>query len=110
GSPRQLVGVSLAANAALVRDEMSSRTLRVSDTALIHPASHFVRRRSGMTGFCISQGVGLSLHSWWSGCFFVACFWVLAFPCFLIGLFALPLCGAAPTFLCRPQRKVGKRK
>jgi hypothetical protein len=34
----------------------------------------------------------------------------LAFPCFDIGLFALPLCGAAPTFLCRPQRKVGKRK
>ncbi|MBP0589167.1 hypothetical protein J8I87_05430, partial [Paraburkholderia sp. LEh10] len=23
---------------------------------------------------------------------------------------ALPLCGAAPTFLCRLQRKVGKRK
>jgi hypothetical protein len=43
---------------------------------------------------------------------------VLAFPCFLIGLLALPLCGAAPTFLCPtgttfgspPQRKVGKRK
>jgi hypothetical protein len=30
---------------------------------------------------------------------------VLAFPCFLIGLLASPLCGAAPTFLCRPQRK-----
>ena len=41
-------------------------------------------------------------------------FWLvvglLAFPCFLIGLLALPLCGAAPTFLCLPQRKVGKRK
>ncbi|RKE25320.1 hypothetical protein B0G76_6847 [Paraburkholderia sp. BL23I1N1] len=34
----------------------------------------------------------------------------LAFPCFLIGLLASPLCGAAPTFLCLPQRKVGKRK
>jgi hypothetical protein len=34
----------------------------------------------------------------------------LAFPCILIGLLASPLCGAAPTFLCRPQRKVGKRK
>jgi hypothetical protein len=28
----------------------------------------------------------------------------------LIGLLVLPLCGAAPTFLCQPQRKVGKRK
>jgi hypothetical protein len=34
----------------------------------------------------------------------------LAFPWFLIGLLALPLCGAAPTFLCLLQRKVGKRK
>ncbi|SOE63152.1 hypothetical protein SAMN05446635_2273 [Burkholderia sp. OK233] len=33
-----------------------------------------------------------------------------AFPCFVSGLLALPLCGAAPTFLCMPQRKVGKRK
>jgi hypothetical protein len=29
----------------------------------------------------------------------------LAFPCFVIGLFALPLCGAAPTFLCRRKEK-----
>jgi hypothetical protein len=29
----------------------------------------------------------------------------LAFPCFLIGLFVLPLCGAAPTFLCRRKEK-----
>ncbi len=35
---------------------------------------------------------------------------LLAFPCFLIGLLALPLCGAAPTSLCQPQREVGKRK
>jgi hypothetical protein len=35
---------------------------------------------------------------------------VLAFPCFAIGLFALPLCGAALTSLCRPQREVSKRK
>src|SRR6201995_189234 len=35
---------------------------------------------------------------------------VLAFPCFLAGLLAFPLCGGAPTFLCLPQRKVGKRK
>src|SRR6266581_960395 len=26
------------------------------------------------------------------------------------GLLAFPLCGGAPTFLCLPQRKVGKRK
>ncbi len=35
---------------------------------------------------------------------------MLAFPCFVSGLLVLPLCGAAPTFLCLPQRKVGKRK
>jgi hypothetical protein len=29
----------------------------------------------------------------------------LAFPCFLSGLLALPLCGAAPTFLCRRKEK-----
>ena len=34
----------------------------------------------------------------------------LAFPRIDIGLLELPLCGAAPTFLCLPQRKVGKRK
>jgi hypothetical protein len=31
----------------------------------------------------------------------------LAFPCFLFGLFALPLCGAAPTFFAA-AKKVGK--
>ena len=41
---------------------------------------------------------------------FVSVLRVLAFPCFASGLLALPLCGAAPTFLCRLQRKVGKRK
>ncbi|CAE6743865.1 hypothetical protein R69776_02596 [Paraburkholderia nemoris] len=34
----------------------------------------------------------------------------LAFPCFGSGLLVLPLCGAAPTSLCRLQREVGKRK
>jgi len=29
----------------------------------------------------------------------------LAFPCFASGLLALPLCGAAPTFLCRRKEK-----
>ena len=48
---------------------------------------------------------------WWLGVV-VVCSVVgpLAFPCFVSGLLALPLCGAAPTFLCLPQRKVGKRK
>jgi hypothetical protein len=35
---------------------------------------------------------------------------LLAFPCFVCGLLALPLCGAALTSLCRPQREVSKRK
>ena len=43
-------------------------------------------------------------------CAFVCVLRALAFPCFASGLLALPLCGAAPTFLCRLQRKVGKRK
>jgi uncharacterized membrane protein len=29
----------------------------------------------------------------------------LAFPCIVIGLLALPLCGAAPTSLCRRKEK-----
>jgi hypothetical protein len=29
----------------------------------------------------------------------------LAFPCFVIGLLGSPLCGAAPTFLCRRKEK-----
>jgi hypothetical protein len=29
----------------------------------------------------------------------------LAFPCFAFGLLALPLCGAAPTFLCLAKEK-----
>src|ERR1700760_17516 len=31
-------------------------------------------------------------------------------PRYVFAAHALPLCGAAPTFLCRLQRKVGKRK
>jgi len=31
-------------------------------------------------------------------------------PLYVALVQALPLCGAAPTFLCRLQRKVGKRK
>jgi hypothetical protein len=45
------------------------------------------------------------------GCFFVFFLVVvlalLAFPCLLIGLLALPLCGAAPTFFAA-AKKVGK--
>ncbi|MBC8747220.1 hypothetical protein F6X42_11565 [Paraburkholderia sp. WC7.3b] len=40
------------------------------------------------------------------GCFFVV-LGALAFPCFVIGLLALPLCGAAPTFFAA-AKKVGK--
>ncbi|MFM0735557.1 hypothetical protein PQQ52_34280, partial [Paraburkholderia sediminicola] len=35
---------------------------------------------------------------------------VLAFPCFLIGLLASPLCGAGTYFSLPPQREVSKRK
>ncbi|MBC8721498.1 hypothetical protein F6X37_07810 [Paraburkholderia sp. 31.1] len=38
--------------------------------------------------------------------FFVVLAW-LAFPCCLVGLLALPLCGAAPTFFAA-AKKVGK--
>ena len=41
---------------------------------------------------------------------FVCVLRLLAFPCIVSGLLALPLCGAAPTSLCRLQREVGKRK
>jgi hypothetical protein len=41
---------------------------------------------------------------------FGCAFMVLAFPCYVCGLLALPLCGAAPTSLCLLQREVGKRK
>ena len=41
---------------------------------------------------------------------FVSVLRALAFPCIVSGLLALPLCGAAPTSLCRLQREVGKRK
>jgi hypothetical protein len=42
--------------------------------------------------------------AWW---FLVAVLAVLASPCCLSGLFALPLCGAAPTFFAA-AKKVGK--
>jgi hypothetical protein len=38
---------------------------------------------------------------------FVVVLELLAFPCFVIGLLALPLCGAAPTFFAA-AKKVGK--
>ncbi|MFM0210139.1 hypothetical protein PQQ96_22310, partial [Paraburkholderia sediminicola] len=34
----------------------------------------------------------------------------LAFPCFVSGLLASPLCGAGTYFSLPPQREVGKRK
>jgi hypothetical protein len=64
------------------------------------------------TGFCLAavfglfaRGVGLSLFLFACGAFLGCLPTVLAFPCFVIGLFALPLCGAAPTFLCRRKEK-----
>ncbi|NVH74424.1 hypothetical protein FSB08_18175 [Paraburkholderia sp. JPY432] len=39
--------------------------------------------------------------------FFVVVLASLAFPCWLVGLLALPLCGAAPTFFAA-AKKVGK--
>jgi hypothetical protein len=41
------------------------------------------------------------------GGFLAVVFVVLAFPCFVSGLLALPLCGAAPTFFAA-AKKVGK--
>jgi hypothetical protein len=53
-----------------------------------------------------AYGVGLSLLSFWSVGGALRCLpKALAFPCFLFGLFALPLCGAAPIFLCRRKEK-----
>src|ERR1700761_8465571 len=58
-------------------------------------------------------------NGWLFFCLRRCCFFLLRWhsvltlrwhPLFAFGLFALPLCGAAPTFLCLPQRKVGKRK
>jgi hypothetical protein len=51
-------------------------------------------------GFVIVSG-GFVLQTAFLGCLPTA----LAFPCFRIGLFALPLCGAAPTFLCGGKEK-----
>src|ERR1700761_3961733 len=70
-----------------------------------------VRRNSGRKGWKT-----LMLASWLLvvGCClfggFVCLTWGLGFPCVVSGLLVLPLCGAAPTFLCLPQSKVGKRK
>jgi hypothetical protein len=63
-------------------------------------------------------GVGDCLRRWWwvFGFGFGFAFglvalrvWLfaygVAFPCFHVGLFVLPLCGAAPTFLCRRKEK-----
>jgi hypothetical protein len=38
-------------------------------------------------------------------CFFACLAGVGAFSCFAFGLLALPLCGAAPTFLCLAKEK-----
>jgi hypothetical protein len=55
------------------------------------------------------EGLFLAISGFW--CFFVffldVFLAVLAFPCCLVGLLALPLCGAAPTFFAA-AKKVGK--
>ncbi|SMG45325.1 hypothetical protein SAMN06265784_104359 [Paraburkholderia susongensis] len=79
------------------------------------PKSISDRRVEGILGLfcCCSCGVGLSLFSCWgvgSASFARLVFFVpaaLAFPCFLVGLLVLPLCGAAPTFFAA-AKKVGK--
>jgi hypothetical protein len=47
-------------------------------------------------------GVGLVFLLVWSGFVFGCLLTVLAFPCILSGLLALPLCGAALTFFAGP--------
>jgi hypothetical protein len=42
---------------------------------------------------------GVCLRRFWLGSYGVG------LPCFVIGLLASPLCGAAPTFLCRRKEK-----
>jgi hypothetical protein len=62
---------------------------------------------------CFAYGVGLSLHSYRSlvfacGASFISCLpRALAFACFLVGLLASPLCGAALTFFAA-EKKVSK--
>jgi hypothetical protein len=43
-------------------------------------------------------GKNFARAGWLFACLF-------AFPCFASGLLALPLCGAAPTFLCLAKEK-----
>src|SRR5260370_29178973 len=62
--------------------------------------------RIGASGGTPCRGVRVLVFFAFAG-LFVCLPAVLAFSCFLIGLLAFPLCGGAPTFLCRPQRKVG---
>jgi hypothetical protein len=66
-----------------------------------------VRVKVGFFGFACGRGLLvflIFLLVCWR-CYFGGCFAVLAFPCILIGLLALPLCGAALTFLCRRKEK-----
>jgi hypothetical protein len=56
----------------------------------------------GLFGFfCALQAGGFACGA----SFLVVVPGTLAFPCCVIGLLALPLCGAAPTFLCRRKEK-----
>jgi hypothetical protein len=49
----------------------------------------------------------------WGFCLCGACFCVpagLAFPCFLVGLLALPLCGAALTFFAAAKKDKQRKR
>jgi hypothetical protein len=72
----------------------------------------FVIVWEGGFGLCGSElRQSTALQQCCSVCFWFACMrgvlpvllWVLAFTCFLGGLLALPLCGAASTFFCRKE-------
>jgi hypothetical protein len=64
--------------------------------------------------FCLCGALGCLLLGLVFACFvgglfacgaFGSALMALAFPCFVIGLLGTPLCGAAPTFLCRRKEK-----
>jgi hypothetical protein len=61
---------------------------------------------SGEVGFCLRRAfLGVEVWVCLRRLGLVAVPVGLAFPCFLGGLLALSLCGAAPTFLCRRKEK-----
>jgi hypothetical protein len=61
------------------------------------------RRRSRM-GRSRRLGEGDAFFAWRRFVFLLWFFGVLAFPCFVSGLLALPLCGAAPPFFAAAKK------